>query len=518
MNQPVFHRLHPLTIVVESVRFIQRFILVFAVFIFSAVTGQGFDTTELILTGLGVFTIGSAVIRYYSFSYAVFQGSLLIQQGVFTKQMRTIPLDRIQNINLRRNLVHQLLGLVDLDIETAGGGQAEASLSALTEDQALRLKQELTGSHAAVVNPYLEARKEIPIYHATARELALAGATHNKALFLIIGLYGLAAPFPGMMSRLTDGVERLLRMSPEAAGPAAVVFWIGLTLAILVIGWIVSIAGTFISYWNFELTLRDGRLRRSYGLFSKIENVVPLHRIQVVRLTENFVQRLLGVCKMHVETAGAFAAGGEDQQNQTKATSLVAPLLRSEAVPGLLKLVSPAAQWDGAAWKKAGPKAVLRRAISGLWSALFVFAALAAYGALAPRSRELPELALPGIANPMISAAIVAGGLWLLIVLAASIYVRTSGCWDQGEVFATRKGWLSLRHHFVPVNKIQMVEWTQSPGQRRLGLASVTLTTAAGSGHATVGISDLDAEDARQLWASLHQRAANEAWANPDGY
>ena len=42
---------------------------------------------------------------------------------------RTIPLDKIQNVELRQNAIQQLVGVVDFRIETAAGPEAEAHLA-----------------------------------------------------------------------------------------------------------------------------------------------------------------------------------------------------------------------------------------------------------------------------------------------------------------------------------------------------------------------------------------------------
>ena len=63
-----------------------------------------------------------------------------IRQGLIGKQERHIPLARVQDVRLEQGVVHRVFGVVKVDIETAGGSGAEASLSVLSVAEAERLR------------------------------------------------------------------------------------------------------------------------------------------------------------------------------------------------------------------------------------------------------------------------------------------------------------------------------------------------------------------------------------------
>jgi putative membrane protein len=72
--------------------------------------------------------------------------------GVIYKKYVTIPYDRIQNVDIYRGIIARILGLSDLNIQTAGGGgrgygifgaSAERRLPSLSRETAEQLREEL---------------------------------------------------------------------------------------------------------------------------------------------------------------------------------------------------------------------------------------------------------------------------------------------------------------------------------------------------------------------------------------
>jgi len=118
-----------------------------------------------------------------------------------------------------------------------------------------------------------------------------------------------------------------------------------------------------------------------------------------------------------------------------------------------------------------------------------------------------------------VGAAALALGHWTWIValvpgallawaLALRRYRVLAWALHAGHLIS-RTGVLHRRLTIVPESKIQWVGLTQSPFQRRLGIASATVATAAGAAH----IVDLAEETAVELQRSLSSAAsAAGAW------
>ncbi len=96
-----------------------------------------------------------AKLTYHFYRYELTDIGFYKERGVIRKKYVTIPYDRIQNIDIYRGIWDRILGLSDLNIQTAGsstvittrggiyGGGAEGRLPALSQKEAERLRDEL---------------------------------------------------------------------------------------------------------------------------------------------------------------------------------------------------------------------------------------------------------------------------------------------------------------------------------------------------------------------------------------
>ena len=119
-------------------------------------TGINIDTS-LIVAAIFVyisFCYIWAELSYKFYRYELTDSGFKKESGILTKKYVTIPYDRIQNININRNIVAQMLRLSSLQIETAGssaivgrvgasGLGAEGILPGLTKEIAEQVRDEL---------------------------------------------------------------------------------------------------------------------------------------------------------------------------------------------------------------------------------------------------------------------------------------------------------------------------------------------------------------------------------------
>lgn len=79
-----------------------------------------------------------ARLSYYFYRYELRRDEYRQESGIIIKTYVSIPYNRIQNVEIYRNLWERVLGLSDLKIETAGRG----GLSALPEGRLIGLSVE----------------------------------------------------------------------------------------------------------------------------------------------------------------------------------------------------------------------------------------------------------------------------------------------------------------------------------------------------------------------------------------
>lgn len=101
-----------------------------------------------------IFDFIWAKLSYHFYRYELTEAGFRKELGVIYKKYVTIPYDRIQNIDIYRGILARLLGLSDLNIQTAGYSslatrqgvfdlESEGSLPGLSREVAEELRNEL---------------------------------------------------------------------------------------------------------------------------------------------------------------------------------------------------------------------------------------------------------------------------------------------------------------------------------------------------------------------------------------
>jgi putative membrane protein len=483
-------RLHGFTVVSRAMR-LARQILLPAVLGGASVGG---DFRSVLLWGFVLLAVPSIVIataQWLAFRFRLQGDELIMDSGVFARRRRVIPIDRVQNVDLAQTALERLAGVAELRIETAAGGQdTEASLAVLSEVVAREVQADLLARRATARATRIADRAADPSEPATEPvgqrllrlspfDLALAGATSNEAGLIAAGL----ATLLEVVGRF-GALEGLAVWVEEAAGRGAPFDLVGtaaaialLVLAFLILGWLVSIVVTVVHFHGFTLTRIGDDLRREYGLLSRHQTTVPIQRVQALRIEETLPRRALGLVTLKIETAGASP---QERRRIGEGAEAYVPLARRRDMAPLLRAVFEDARFDGVELHPVAPPSRRREFVR---LALFVAAATAGatvYGT--PRPFLLLGLLLPA---------------WFL---ARARYRARGWARAAGYTFA-RHGVLTRITWIVPERKIQTLHLTETPFQRRWGLATIIPDTAAGGRVARVV--DLYRTTATSLLADL---------------
>lgn len=88
-----------------------------------------------------------AWLTYKCYSYELTEDAFKRESGVIIRRSTTIPYERIQNVDIIRGLLARIIGLSDINVQTAGtssyGGLSEGRLPGLSKEVAIELQSEL---------------------------------------------------------------------------------------------------------------------------------------------------------------------------------------------------------------------------------------------------------------------------------------------------------------------------------------------------------------------------------------
>ncbi|MFQ3588351.1 MAG: PH domain-containing protein [Fimbriimonadaceae bacterium] len=492
-----WRRLHVATIAIEFLKVLRSILGLLAIILLTRSAGGREDASELPFVILGSLTVFGALAKYLTYSFAVSGGNLIIRSGWLFRQNRTIPIDRIQNIGLKRGVVHRMLGVVDLEIETASGRGAEATISVLGIEEAERFRQELLGSDHRPTMPAPTGTKALvperltagySVYKAHLGELMLAGATSNRA-GAILAFFSSLIVIPGTVPELRELHGRFLQVFGGGSG-SELTAYVSAALFLILGGWVIAIVQTVVQYYGFEIRQGDGKLYRKFGLLTTIENVIPQRRIQMLRIRSPIVQRWLGYCSLDASTAGTFA------ESEPGGRQALCPIVSIDDSREVSRRVLPGYDPSRVVWTPVHPATVF---LTGLRISIVLSV-------------------LMGLAVAYLSwssygfAAVVAVAFGV-----AYLQYRARAYSTSPDFVVSRSGVLTQDTCVVPIKKIQHVLLTQSPAQRRWGLASIRVATAAEISGGHLEIVDIPLSDAEALQTTLTDGAsAAGAWL-PDG-
>ena len=148
-------RLHPYSILFGLGSELRQFLIPGVVVLVTAGTAGG-DWQGWTLVFLIPYAL-SVVARYLSFRYRYEERELVIRTGLIFRNERHIPYARVQNINAVQNVLHRLLNVIEVRIETGGGQEAEARMSVLPVEALEEMRRRVFGDREG---PALRGRRD----------------------------------------------------------------------------------------------------------------------------------------------------------------------------------------------------------------------------------------------------------------------------------------------------------------------------------------------------------------------
>ncbi|MFC7173833.1 PH domain-containing protein [Haloplanus litoreus] len=180
----------------------------------SAAFGPAGGLVGVALVGLALLALIAYEVTYYRrFEYDMDGDTLDIRSGVVSRRNREIPLQRIQNVDISRNVVQRAIGVAAVDFETAGGSRTEASLRFVEFEEAKRLQSAVGRLKRGVDTEDAEgstASASTELFALSPRELTLVGALSFDARVPGLLFVLLSGSVPAVTSVLPGGVDGVL--------------------------------------------------------------------------------------------------------------------------------------------------------------------------------------------------------------------------------------------------------------------------------------------------------------------
>jgi putative membrane protein len=453
--------LDPLSIPYRAGESVLRLAWILVFLVFGNQTFGGFSGVAVVVVAWFLVTLAYQLVYYQRFEYELTDDTLDIASGVVSRRNREIPIRRVQNVDISRNVVHRLLGIARIDLETAGGSSTEASLKYVSFEEAKRLQSEigrLKRGDAAIDRATPDAPTERELFAITPKELVLLGIVGIDLRLLSFVTVLLPVVAPSLTGPFGDPLVGLAVTAPLVA------------VAIVAVTAAISGALAVTNYYGFRLSRVTDELHYERGLLQRFSGTIPLEKVQTLSISENVIARRLGYASLAVETAGY-------SPNDAGSQSAV-PLADRKRVFDLAQSVE---SFGDVTFERPPKRARQRYAVRYSIVAAVVVAVAFAVDRFS------------GFAFAWYATAV----LFAAAPVAAHLKWRNLGYDVQSEYIVLREGFWTRTTSVVPYYRVQTVVDSQTVFQRRRRLATLVVDTAGTSGLTSGATRALDIDAAR---------------------
>ncbi len=473
-------RLHPLTIFYKLIISAPQLLLILYLTVIRGDVTQLINILIIVLWAFIAFPF--IFLNYYFFTFSITPKEIRIRSGVLSRRQRIIPIDKIQNIEVTQNFLQRLLSIAKVTIETAGESGVEANFEFVSKTYAEYIRETIKNYKklSDLQNSQIqdgEIKQDLkedsvtanPIFAMSIKECIIYGALRFRPVLfaIVIWLMGTAQQFYILpeywdidlkdLSSLFDNINEL-----------ELIFLIGgLIIASSVLSILLDIILTINQYYGFKLFQEIDKLQAEHGLLSRRKFTIPLKKLQMIVMRSNFIMRKFNLWGLMLETAGF--------QEAHKSSKTALPLANINTIINLSdKILS--INFDNQFLQVS--RKTIRRAMVRY---AFIFL-----------SFILP-LTFISIHS-----------LWLFaltpfLYFAAVLTYKNRGYMIYPNKLQIKQGYFFQKISIIPIQKIQTVHVVESFFQRRLGLATLHIDTAALQSSVDASIIDLDRQTAYNL-------------------
>ena len=435
---------------------------------FLALRKLALDDWQIYLLGtiIASLYIIFSYLSYQRFFYYIVGDEIVIEKGILYKTKISLPFDKVQTINFKQNIIQQVLGVLTLQIDSAGSSKDEISLEALSESRAKQFRDYILDRKAAIepveeghdqlAESYAsedllkEKRKEKIVLQLRPVDLIKIGISQNHLRSMAI--------FAAFVWNTYDQLKKQLNFNEDEKIEELTGFigneWLGrlglMVIIVLVLSLIVSLGIAFFRNFNFHLVETADAIKKRYGLFERHEQSATLKKIQSISWGDNPLKKLFGLFVFRMYPA----AGNELNRKKT----ISVPGCYKEHVKAIIRLIF-------------GDQETVDYS-SHRMSRSFIYRYALFFGALPAIVLGMITYILNGLYGLLFL-------LWIpLVLVAVIVYHKKWRLYISENILRIQYGLFSHQNKMMLLHKVQGIKLSQSPYQKRNNLAALELYSA----------------------------------------
>ena len=418
----------------------------------------------LLFTSIGIISY----LKYLNFTFALDAENkeFIITEGIFNKTKTAIQLNKIQQVNINQSFVQRLIGVYELNVDTAGTNKKEGVIKAISHELALELKSRLL-ENDGVKNQFVDESISL---EETEQKLFEVAHPFLKISFFSLLKVGITSNYERSIALLllfsNTIYESFVKFGDdEEANSEKIGSYIDANLAlqsVLIlltvlfgIVLVVNVTRIIFKYYNYTITRQKGSLLLSFGLLNTKSTIIKPEKVQITVVTSNYFQKKMGILELKIKQA----TSGEKEERKS---AIEIPGCSEIERDAILKLL----------FQKIPEKGLM----------------------LKPNFRKLIFSIFLTIGIPFLGYTAV--GFWfdssifdysylvpiyvVFIGLIQFFKFRNSRLFINADFIIKQSGAWDVSNEIVEPSKIQAISTSQLFWHKRLNIGSITLHTAGG--------------------------------------
>jgi putative membrane protein len=478
-----WQRLDPRNLLLDPVKALGQFLVPAVIALVGLSTrNDGLPWWSLPVVVLGAIAFG--VLPWLTTGWRITDTQFQKRSGLLNRTTSTAPLDRVRSVDLEASLLHRVLGLAKVQIGT-GVDDDRITLDAVSAERAAGLRAHLLARRQGVVpvpagaggpHQHHAGPASVPTAEGTDAPTGPAPAPAETLLAAVdwswlrfapfsLGRLVLLAGLVGLLGQLGDDLPFLDEEHLTSGWRWVTSFAVWLVAAVVLVAglvlWVlVAVTGYVVQWWDMRLTRGQGSLHLTAGLFTTRSISVEETRVRGVEMREPVLLRVVGGGELSTLATGVGSEG---------VTRILPPCPRPTCVSvGDDVLGAPGRLTTGltAHGPLARRRSHVRQALTVLDLTL-----------LSVLPVVLLDVAWLGWWLPVVVAVV---GLPLGALVAEASYRHLGHALDATHLTV---GHATVARVRTVLETDGIIGWvlTESWFQRRLGLADLVATTAAGA-------------------------------------
>lgn len=424
----------------------------------------------LVLSLIALFVVIGIIsyLKYLNFTFALDSENkeFIINEGIINKTKTAIQLNKIQQVNINQSFIQRLIGVYELNVDTAGSNKKEGAIKAISHELALELKSRLLENEFKAIDDENDTTtfKEIaneqsdfaePFLRISFLSLLKVGVTSNYGRSIALLLLFFSTIYENFLKFGDDDniyKEKFGNYIDQNLVLQSILFFIFWLIFIVLI---VNVFRTIFKYFNYTIKQQKGSLLLSYGLISTKSTILKPEKVQIVVTSRNFFQKKMGILELKIKQA----TSGEKEQ---KGSAIDIPGCSGAEEEAILNLLFQKIPAKGLMLKPNWRKLIFSIFLT-IGLPLFAFIVIGTY----LDSAVFEYFFIVPIYIVYIGLIQYFKYINNRLFINNNFIIKQSGAWD-------------IKKEIIEPSKIQAVSTSQLFWHKKLNIGSITLHTAGG--------------------------------------